>query len=87
MFIWVVYVPTIVEYDSAMDELRRYKQELAEWVGKDEPDNLAQSKFGKERCRKLNNKPMESWNNWMWKLRTMSILCLVIGYIEKLGKK
>jgi len=41
MFIWVVYVPTIVEYDSAMDELRRYKRELAEWVVKDEPDHWA----------------------------------------------
>ena len=46
-----------------------------------------QSKFTKERWGKLNNNPVESWNNWMCALRQMSIPCLVSGHIQKLGKK
>ena len=52
-----------------------------------EPERWAQSKFTKERWGKLNNNPIESWNNWMCRLRQMSIPCLISGHLQKLGKK
>jgi len=49
-----------------MAKLRTYrtnKRELAIWIEENEPECWAQSKFTKERCGKLNNNPVESWNN------------------------
>jgi len=87
MFNHVTYATTVVEYDSAIDKMRRFKRELALWVGKNEPQQWAQSKFKKARWGKLNNNPVESWNNWMRKLRAMSILWMVLGYVQKVGLK
>ena len=35
----------------------------------------------------MNNNPIESWNNWIKKLRVMSILWLVLGHLQKVGVK
>ena len=61
----VAYAPTADEYELALAELRKYKWELACWVEENEPERWVQSKFLKDRWRKLNNNPIESWNNWM----------------------
>ena len=50
-------------------------------------DQWAQSHFKKERWGKLNNNAVESWNNWMRKLRAISIPWLVIGHLQKVGLK
>jgi len=60
---------------------------LAVWVEKNEPERWAQSKFLKDRWGKLNNNPVEIWNNWMRKLRGMSILWPVSGHLQKVGIK
>jgi len=83
MFNRVAYATIAAEYDCALDEMRRFKRELALWVEKNEPQRWAQSKFKKERWGKLNNNPMESWNNWMRKLRAMSIPWLLLGHLQK----
>ena len=49
MFNRVAYATTAAEYDSTMDELKRYKRELAIWVEENKPECWAQSKFAKER--------------------------------------
>ena len=36
---------------------------------------------------KIKNNPVESRNSWMCELRQMSILYLIIGQLQKLGKK
>ena len=59
----VVYAATSTEYGQVLDELLLYKQELARWVEDNEPERWVQSKFTKERWGKLNNNPVESWNN------------------------
>ena len=46
-----------------------------------------QSEFLKEMWGKLNNNPIESWNNWMCALRQMSIPSLMSGHLQKLGCK
>ena len=46
-----------------------------------------QSKFSKERWAKLNNNPIESWNNWICGLRQVSIPSLISGHLQKLGCK
>jgi len=38
MFNHVAYTPSSVEYGIAMDEMRKFKRELAEWVEKNEPE-------------------------------------------------
>jgi len=63
MFNRVAYATIAAEYDCALDEMRRFKRKLALWVEKNKPQRWAQSKFKKERWVKLNNNPMESWNN------------------------
>jgi len=87
MFNRVVYEVTGAEYGQALEELRQFKQELARWVEDNEPESWAQSKFGKERWGKMNNNPIESWNNWIRGLRKMSLPCLISGHLQKLGKK
>jgi len=77
MFSCVAYATIAVECDGAMDELRRFKRELAVWEEKNELEHWVQSKFQKERWGKLNNNPVESLNNWMRKLQAMSISWLV----------
>jgi len=69
MFNRVAYAPTVVEFDQAREELRQYKRELAKRVEDNEPKHWVESKFVKERWGKLNNNPIESWNNWMCGLR------------------
>ena len=69
MFNRVVYTAIAAEYGQALEELRHYKRELAQWVEDNEPEYWAQSKFNKDRWGKLNNNPIESWNNWMRALR------------------
>jgi len=56
-----------------MDELRKFKSELAVWVERNEPERWAQSKFNKDTWDRLNNNAIESWNNWMQSLRSMPI--------------
>jgi len=63
MFNRVAYAATMVEYELALGELRKYKRELASWVEKSEPERWVQSKFSKEMWEKLNNNPIENWNN------------------------
>jgi len=58
MFNHVAFATTATEYDGAIEELRRYKCELAIWVEKNEPKCWAQSKFPKDRWGKLNNNPV-----------------------------
>ena len=87
MFNRIAYATTGPEYDSAMEELRKFRRELAVWVERNDPHHWAQSKFSKDRWGKLNNNPIESWNNWMRKLRVMSIPWLVLGHLQKVGVK
>jgi len=87
MFNHIAYATTAAECDSAMDELRKFKRELAVWVERNDPQHWAQSKFKKEMWGKLNNNPIESWNNWMRKSRVMSIPWLVLGHLQKVGLK
>ena len=75
MFNRVAYAATIAEYVQALEEPRQYKRELARWVEDNELKRWAQSKFTKKRWGKLNNNPVESWNNWMCGLRQKSIPC------------
>ena len=63
MFNRMAYATTVAKYDSGMDELRRFKRELAVQVEENDPQHWAQSKFKKERWGMLNNNPVESWNN------------------------
>lgn len=49
MFNRVAYAPTRVEYELALAELRKYKQDLACWVEENELKRWVQSKFLKER--------------------------------------
>ena len=85
MFNRMTFAPTAAEYELALAELRKYKRELACWVEENEPERWVQSKFLKDRWRKLNNNPIESWNNWMCALRQMSIPSLMSGHLQKLG--
>ena len=87
MFNRVAYATTAAEYDCALQEMRTFKRKLALWVEKKELERWAQSKFKKERWGKLNNNPIESWNNWMRKLPAMSIPWLVLGHLQKVGMK
>ena len=80
----IAYAPTGVEYGVAVEEIRKYKSQLAAWVKRNEPEQWAQSKFTKERWGRLNNNAVESWNNWMCSLRRMSIPWLISGHIQKL---
>lgn len=45
----IAYTPTGVEYGVAVEELRKYKPQLAAWVERNEPERWAQSKFIKQR--------------------------------------
>ena len=87
MFNRVVYAPTAVEYGQASEELRQCKRELARWVEDNELERWAQSKFTKEKWGKLNNNQIKSWNNWMCRLKLMSIRWLISVHLQKLGKK
>ena len=78
---------TKVEYECVLEELKKFKRQLAEWVERNEPEQWAQLKFSKERWGKLSNNPAESWNNWMRKLRPLSISWLLMGHMQKLGQK
>ena len=60
MFNCVAYATIAAEYDSALEEFRKFKCELAQWVEKNEPERWAQSKFKKERWGRFNNNPVES---------------------------
>ena len=60
MFNRIAYATIVAEYDSAMDELRRFKRELAVWVKENDPQHWAQSKFKKDKWGKLNNNPVET---------------------------
>ena len=44
----VAYATTHGEHNDAMQELRAYKPELAQWVTDNEPEQWAESKFKKE---------------------------------------
>ena len=70
-----------------MEELRHCKCELAWWVEDNKLERWAQSKFTKERWEKINNTPIESWNNWMCELRQMLISYLISRHLQKLRKK
>ena len=83
----VAYAASEVEYGLAMDEMRKFRRELAVWVERNEPERCAQAKFKKERWGTLNNNAIESWNKWMLSLRCMPIPWLVIGHIQKIGQK
>jgi len=83
----VVYAPTAAEYNVALEELRCYKSELGAWVDGNEPEQWTASKFGKERWGRMNNNVIESWSNWMRRLRPMPIAWFVNGHLEKFGKK
>jgi len=85
MFNRLAYATTKAKYDGALEELRKFKRQLAEC--RNEPEQWAQSKFSKERWGKLNNNPAESWNNWVRKLRPLSIPWLLTGHMQKLGQK
>lgn len=87
MLFRVAYAPTLGEYEVALAELRAYKVELGKWVEDNEPEQWAASKFGKERWGRMNNNVIESWNNWMRRLRPMPVPWLLNGHLEKLGKK
>jgi len=76
----VVYAASEVEYGLAMDELRKFKHELAV-SAEQKPEQWAQSKFNKDRWGRLNNNAIESWKNWMRSLRCMPIPWLVTGHI------
>jgi len=41
MFNRIAYATTTVEYDAAIDELRRFKRELAVWVEENDPQQWA----------------------------------------------
>ena len=45
----VAYAATPGEYNDAMQELRAYKPDLAQWVNDNEPEQWAEAKFRKER--------------------------------------
>ena len=60
LFSRFAYATTKVEYEGVLDELRKYKRELAECIEKNEPKQWAQSKFGKEWWWMLNINSMES---------------------------
>jgi len=45
----IAYAPMGFEYGVAVEELRKYKPQLAAWVERNEPECWAQSKFTKER--------------------------------------
>jgi len=81
------YAPTLGEYNGAVQELRDYKPELAKWIIDNEPEQWAEAKFRQKRWGRLNNNVIESWNNWMRRLRPMPVPWLVSGHLEKLGKK
>jgi len=83
----IAYAPTLGEYNVAMQELRAYKSELAKWVGDNEHEQWAEAKFRKERWGRLNSNVIESWNNWMHRLRPISVPLLVSGHLKQLGKK
>jgi len=63
MFYHVAFATTAADYDAAIEELSRYKRKLAVWIEKNELEWWAQSKFPKDRWGKLNNNPVEGWNN------------------------
>ena len=46
-----------------MDEMRKFRRELAVWVERNEPERWAQLKFKKERWGRLDNNAIGSWNN------------------------
>ena len=77
----ISYAPTGVEHGVVVEDLRKYKLQLATWVERNEPEWWVQSKFTNERWGRLNNNAVESWNNWMCSLWCMSISWLVSGHI------
>jgi len=58
----VAYATTLGEYNDAMQELRAYMLELAQWVNDNdnEPEQWAEAKFKKECWDRLNNNVIES---------------------------
>jgi len=60
MFNRVAYTPSSIEYGIAMDELRKFKRELAVWVEKNEPERRALYMFTTGRWGRLNNNAIES---------------------------
>ena len=75
------------EYNVALNKMKCYKAQLATWVEENEPEQWAASKFSTERWGRMNNNVIESWNNWMCRLRLMPVPWLVSGHLEKLDKK
>jgi len=59
----VAYAASEAEYGVALEELRKFKHELAVWVERNELERWVQAKFRKERWGRLNNNAIESWNN------------------------
>jgi len=54
MFNKVAYAASEAVYGLAMDELGKFKPELAIWVEWNEPERWAQSNFKKDRWGRLN---------------------------------
>jgi len=83
----VAYAASEAEYGLAVEELRKFKRELAMWVERNESERWVQAKFRKERWGRLNNNAIESWKNWMRSLRSMPVPWLVMGHLQKVGLK
>ena len=87
MFDRVAYTPTMGEYDVALLELRYYKVELGKYVKGNEPEQWTTSKFSKEIWGRMNNNVIESWNNWMRRLRNMLAIGLSMAASISLGRR
>lgn len=87
MFNKVAYATNTADYDSEMEELRRCKRQLAEWIEANEPERWALSKFPINRWGCMDISVIDDWNKWMHRLRSLPIPCLVTTHLEKHVKK
>lgn len=83
----VAYATNAADYDSAMEELRRYKAPLADWIEANEPERWATSKFPMNRWGCMDCSVIDDWSKWTHNVRSMPIPCLVTAHLEKLVKK
>ncbi|RVX10318.1 hypothetical protein CK203_016115 [Vitis vinifera] len=79
----VVYARLDDDYVVAMEKLKTYNSDLANWVEENSPQHWAMSKFAKKRWDKMTTNLAESFNAWLKEERHYTIFNLVMTHMDK----
>ncbi|XP_054778400.1 uncharacterized protein LOC129286465 [Prosopis cineraria] len=84
----IAYARHEVEFNVAMENLRLFCPQLAQWVEtQGDVDRWAQCKFGYKRWDNITTNLAESFNAWIVKERKHNVNVLIHEHREKLAKK